>query len=883
MPHANHSRTLPLVPLLATFRSGRTTAPRALPPDPTVGFLDTATPERLSAVVRAFAEAVLPVCFHLDFVTAQIRYLRHALNHLLRGEDPLAERLARCATPGEVYFVAGLGPGFWSAFAAAELEHVPRWCPAVEAGLVHLGLLREVATDVRARFEAVCRGVDVVRERAPDLTALDVSEFLERVARTAGREFPPAGSAPGAFAWAATPERIVRAVREVRSRAPLRARIRGTTEERAAAIGRFRVALRAGEYVRALAAFREAFPDARWETALPALDDAYSPALPEELRARLWCDVAHCLRERFRIHPLELADVILAVTGDGEPESAVRGGRGEPRGSSPPEFAGFCTDTFAFLTELVSANTKDWMTDNRERYQFVLREPLIELCESVAERYVQPVLNREYGWNLECDARSGRAVTSICKNDFGRGGPYQPVQWITFYRQAQANKRSDAQLFVRVAPDGVRYGFHLGRTARVAGKQFRANIQEHGEAIHRALRAGEVFAECRFWVGDDLAGEVSVKTAADLRAWAVHRTIAIGKHLPPDAALLRRDELAGDILLLFDRLLPAFACAAEADPRPLLARRAGAAESAPPYNPASFHQETYLSEVWLDRVFALLRLKKQLILQGVPGTGKTHEARCLARLLTHDRPECVRLVQFHPAYSYEEFVEGIRARGAEVNGRSEVTFPVEDGVLCQFAEQAAKRPSEPHVLLVDELNRGNLPRIFGELLYLLEYRDQALTLPYSKRAFRLPENLFLLATMNPLDRSALALDQALRRRFSFVTMPADPTVLASWLGRHAPAEHDDESFGPRVVQLFEELNRRLAREAGSEKQIGHSFFMVPELTAEKLAAVWDHHVRPLLLDYLGGREDRLREFTPEHLLAPRTEKRRKPKPVPNEE
>src|SRR5690606_19123713 len=114
--------------------------------------------------------------------------------------------------------------------------------------------------------------------------------------------------------------------------------------------------------------------------------------------------------------------------------------------------------------------------------------------------------------------------------------------------------------------------------------------------------------------------------------------------------------------------------------------------------------------------------------------GKTHVARCLARFLARDRDDRVRLVQFHPAYSYEEFVEGIRVRNVEVNGRSEVTYPVEDGVLGAFAEQAARHPSEPHVLVIDELNRGNLPRIFGELLYLLEYRDQAVTLPYSKRA-----------------------------------------------------------------------------------------------------------------------------------------------------
>ncbi|MBN9117806.1 MAG: DUF2461 family protein [Planctomycetes bacterium] len=838
-----------------------------MPAPVTVQFLDTATTDALSAVLHELADAALPVSFHGGLIASRSRFLRHALNHLFRGSDPLPDRLARCVTPGATYFVAGAGPGLWAALAArVEPDRVPRWCPAIERGLLKLGLLRDIPADARTRFDAVCRGCEVVREHAPDLTAAEIDEFLERVSRTNGREIPSAPAANG-FAWAATADDVARAVRDVRSRVPLQARIRTTPDERAASVARFRAAAEGGEFEAAFAAFRDAFPDPRWEAALPALDDAYSSALTEADRARLWCDVAAVLRERFRVHPLELADVVRAVADAARPEPECEG------------FGGFCTDSFHFLTELTETNATEWMTDNRERYQFVLREPLVELCESVAERYIRPVLNREYAWDLECDARPGRAVTSICKNDFGRAGPYQPVQWITFYRRSRANKRSDAQLFVRVAADGVRYGFHLGRTAREAGKQFRRNIQEHAEIIFRALQTGDVFRECRFWAGDDLAADVPVKSAADLRAWAVHKTIAVGKCLAPDAPLLRRDELAGDVLLTFDRLLPAFACAAEADPRPILARRAGDPASPAPYDPASFHDETYLSEVWLDRVLGLLRLKKQLVLQGVPGTGKTHVARCLARLLTHDRPECVRLVQFHPAYSYEEFVEGIRARGVEVNGRSEVTFPVEDGVLCQFAAQAASRPSEPHVLIVDELNRGNLPRIFGELLYLLEYRDQAVTLPYSKRPFQLPDNLFLLATMNPLDRSAVALDQALRRRFSFVDMPANAAVLASWLGAHAPSDAADVTFGPSVVRLFEELNRRLARDLGAEKQVGHSLFMVPELNEEKLSAVWDHHVRPLLLDYLGGREERLRDYAPERLLGDRPEKRPKLKPV----
>ena len=226
-------------------------------------------------------------------------------------------------------------------------------------------------------------------------------------------------------------------------------------------------------------------------------------------------------------------------------------------------------------------------------------------------------------------------------------------------------------------------------------------------------------------------------------------------------------------------------------------------------------------------------------------------------------------MQFHPAYSYEEFVEGIRPQTVQTNGRSEVAYPVTDGVLAAFAAKAAARPADPHVLVVDEVNRGNLPRVFGELLFLLEYRDQAVTLPYSKREFRLPPNLFLIGTMNPADRSTGALDQALRRRFSFVDMPPDAAVLAGWLEAHPP-EAGDDGFGPRVVRLFEDLNRKLARDLGPERQVGHSVFMVPGLTPDKLRAVWDHHVTPVLAEFFAGQPGRMAGYELERLMAGRS-------------
>ena len=133
--------------------------------------------------------------------------------------------------------------------------------------------------------------------------------------------------------------------------------------------------------------------------------------------------------------------------------------------------------------------------------------------------------------------------------------------------------------------------------------------------------------------------------------------------------------------------------------------------------------------------------------------------------------------------------------------------------------------------------------------------------PYSKAAFRLPANLYLIGTMNPADRSATTLDQALRRRFSFVEMKPDPAILAAWFEAHPPADADG-SFGPRVVRWFEDANRRLARDLGADRQIGHSFLMLPELTREQLRAVWEHHVKPALDDLFPGRPDRVAAFDP---------------------
>jgi hypothetical protein len=534
-------------------------------------------------------------------------------------------------------------------------------------------------------------------------------------------------------------------------------------------------------------------------------------------------------------------------------------------------FTGFCSDTFRFLADLKHNNYRDWMETQRERYQFVLREPLKELAAALSERYVRPVLHQQHGWNLETLARPGKSLSSICKNSFGRSAPYETALWLAFFRPEQGSKRDDAQLFVRVEADGVSFGLHIPAKAKRVLQQFRANAEQHIERLFDLLKQSDMLQHClpALRRKDSLHSAFHTPQAAcprnvlELAGWATGRSITIARHLSEDSALLRQDDLIGEILLTFERLLPVYACAVETEPGRWL--NCHCERSPVPGNlEEDFRRRTYLGADWLARARILLQLKRQLILQGVPGTGKTHVARNLAKLLTRGREDAIRLVQFHPGYSYEDFVEGIRPTSVECNGRREITYPVEDGLLCAFAAQAAARPAEPHVLIIDEINRGNLPRIFGELLHLLEYRDQAVVLPRSGRPFRLPPNLYLIGTMNAADYSVVHLDQALRRRFSILELLPDGEVLSAWLRDHPPRHGD--AFAPTVVALFEALNQRLCRDLGPRYQIGHSYFMAPQLGEDRLRMIWDHHIRPLLLDYFSQRPERLALYEFERLF-----------------
>lgn len=263
----------------------------------------------------------------------------------------------------------------------------------------------------------------------------------------------------------------------------------------------------------------------------------------------------------------------------------------------------------------------------------------------------------------------------------------------------------------------------------------------------------------------------------------------------------------------------------------------------PEYSLDQCAKETGFDKNELSRWLQALERKKQAVFYGPPGTGKTFVTQKIAQHLVSESDGLVELVQFHPAYAYEDFIQGIRP--FTINGILE--YQLTPGRFLQFCAKAQARTG-PCILIIDEINRANLASVFGELMYLLEYRQQEIPLAGGGR-FSIPANVRIIGTMNTADRSIALVDHALRRRFAFIHLPPNYDLLRRY--------HAETSFPANgLIALLKDLNNAID---DPHYHVGHSFFLRPNL-AQDLEDIWCMEIEPYLEEYFFNQTDQLKNF-----------------------
>ena len=264
-----------------------------------------------------------------------------------------------------------------------------------------------------------------------------------------------------------------------------------------------------------------------------------------------------------------------------------------------------------------------------------------------------------------------------------------------------------------------------------------------------------------------------------------------------------------------------------------------------PYTKDDFLSEVYMTEEKYDRLAGVLLNKMNIILQGAPGVGKTFAAKRLAYSLMGEKDDSrIEFVQFHQNYSYEDFMMGYRPSGD--------SFELKYGVFYRFCKKAENQPDKKFFFIIDEINRGNLSKIFGELLMLIEkdYRGTKATLAYNGMPFTVPENLYIIGMMNTADRSLAMIDYALRRRFSFFEI--DPGFESKGFSDYQQTL-ENETFDELIKKVIE-LNEEISRDKSLGKGfcIGHSYFCgrtKETCTDEWMQSVVDYDILPMLQEY----------------------------------
>jgi hypothetical protein len=539
------------------------------------------------------------------------------------------------------------------------------------------------------------------------------------------------------------------------------------------------------------------------------------------------------------------------------------------RGEEPPYFS---EEAFVLLQGLMETPTKQYHDQHRDELKAQVVEPFKRLLVKIADRL--PVRMKK---QLETE---DRLFSRLLKNDYGKGGAW-PFYWGAFYPKG-GKKTKGPQLYAWINGERVECGFTFGNYDEesfdlLTRGLFSLQRDARSEVEKRVLQA-------RFHVGPrssprraDSLGHFDdylrfVKEADE--GFTVRRIM-----LRQEVIGMPARALESAVLEAFTTLFPIFELANGNEPSELgrdfdvavpvgdagiselQVSVAEASSEAEPLVKPAYTIDDLIAETGFERDdvqgwLRILRRKKQIVLQGPPGTGKTYLALRMASHLVAGSRGILQTVQFHPAYAYEDFMQGLRPTPATVG----ISFRLEEGRFLRFCREARRVFPDPAVLIIDEINRANLAHVFGELMLLLEYRDREIPLAAGGVPFRIPENVFIIGTMNTADRSIARMDHALRRRFSFIRLRPNYDVLRGHL----------ETHGFKAESLLKTLRDVNDLIDDPNYQLGISYFLRQDGDLRShLADIWLCEIEPYLEEYFYDQPDKVSSFRWKELVKDR--------------